>query len=79
MFCSRVFNFDSGSSHNFGHDAGREGCASVGDDCLWDVGMLSEQLHEGVHHRFCVWFEDRDSEKVAREVIARRQDVRIPN
>ena len=73
-FYSRVFDFDSGSSHNSGHDAGCEGCAY---DCFRDVGMLIEYLHEGVHYRFCVWFTDRNSEQVARKVIARRQNVRV--
>ena len=49
----------------------------VSDDRLRDVRVLSEDLHEGIHYRFCVWFSDRDSEQVAREVIVRRQDVRI--
>ena len=77
LFYSRVLDFDSGSSLKFGRDAGCEGCALVTDDCLRDVGMLSEYLHEGVRYRFCVWFADWNSEQVAREVIARRQDVRI--
>ena len=77
MFYSRVFDFDAGSSHNFGHDGGCEGCAIVRYGCPRVVSMLSEYLHERVHHRFCVWFTDRNSEQVAREVIARRQDVRV--
>ena len=78
MFYSRVFDFDSGNSHNYGHDAGCEGSAFVSNDRLWDVGVLSEYVHEGVHYRFFVWFVDRDSKQIMREVIARRQDVRIP-
>ena len=78
MFYSRVFDFDSGSSQYFSHDPGCEGCAFVGYDYLRDAGMLSEYLHEGVHHGFLVWFADRNSEQVAREVIARCQHVRVP-
>ena len=60
MFHSRVFHFESGSSHNFDHDAGCEGSPFVSKDCLRDVGVLSEYLHECVHYSFCVWSADRD-------------------
>ena len=46
--------------------------------CLRHVRVLSEYLHQSVHCMFRVWFLDRNSDQVAREVIARRQDVRIP-
>ena len=72
-----MFDFDSGNSHNFGHDAGCECCAFVSYDCLRDVGMLSEYLHEGVHYRLGVWCADWNSEQVAREVFARCQDVPV--
>ena len=81
IFHSRVFDIDSGSSQNFGHDPGCEGSAFVSNDCLRDVDVLSENLeylHKGVHYTFSVWFAGRDSEHIMREVIARRQDVRIP-
>ena len=47
MFYSRVFDFDFDNSHNFGHGAGCEGSAFVCNDCLRDVGVLSEYLHNG--------------------------------
>ena len=78
MFHSRVFIFDSGSFHHCGDDVGGEGPAFVSYDRLRDVRMLSEYLHEGIHCRFRVWLSDRYSEQVAGEVIACRQNARIP-
>ena len=46
MLYSSVVDLDSGSFHYFGLDAGCESCTFVSDNCLRDVGVLGEYLHE---------------------------------
>ena len=76
LYSSEV-DLDSGSFHYFGHDAGCEGSAFVSDYYIRDVGVLGEYLHECFHHGFRIWFSDRYREQITREVVARRQDMRI--
>ena len=56
MLYSSVINFDSGSFYYFGLDVGCESRAFVDDNCLRDVGVQGEYLHERFHHRFLSGF-----------------------